>query len=221
MTLVWLSSIGLSTSLIFATILVKMLRVYCIFTAFKILKRNARLSDFALFIYTVLIMSPNIILLMLWTTVDPLCRVDNSIEHRGFIESHWMTCHSNYENIWYALGFVYVFLLLAAVIIVAIKSRKFDSLNLRTQKRLICLSFSSIIIVGFCTFSYWKLLLYSGFIIHSLIVLYAGHNLMAFLCQIILFVPKIWPALQKKASCTCTCICNFYQSVRFEFYQWH
>ena len=38
MTLAWLSGIGLSVPLILATILVKMLRVYHIFTAFKIPK---------------------------------------------------------------------------------------------------------------------------------------------------------------------------------------
>ena len=47
---IWLSGIGLSIPLILATILVKMLRVYRIFTAYKILKQSTHLSDVALLV---------------------------------------------------------------------------------------------------------------------------------------------------------------------------
>ena len=40
--LVWIGATGLSIPLILATILVKMLRVYCIFTAFKTLNQSAK-----------------------------------------------------------------------------------------------------------------------------------------------------------------------------------
>ena len=202
MTLIWLSGIGLSLPLIFATILVKMLRVYRIFTAFKNLRQCVHLSDCALFFYTIFIMSPNIILLVLWTVIDPRYRVDSFIEHPGYIETE-MTCHSNYENIWFALGFVYVFLLSAALIAVAVKSRNIRLAQFKDTKKVNLLIFL-LYIVGLCTFSYWRLLLDSRFVIHSLIINYAGHMLMAFLCQIILFVPKIWPAIQKKVSFACT-----------------
>ena len=83
---VWLGGIGLSIPLIFATILMKMLRVYRIFTTFEVLKQNTHLSDFYLFVYTILIVFPQILLMILWTAVDPRYRNDKLIEHPGYSE---------------------------------------------------------------------------------------------------------------------------------------
>ena len=194
MVFVWLSGTGLSMPLILATILVKMLRVYRIFTAYKILKQSAHLSDVALLAYTILILSPNIILLILWTAIDPQYRVDNFIEHSGYIEKV-VTCHSGeYELTWYALAFVYLFLLSDAVVIIAIKSRNIRFARFKDTKTVNIFIFL-ISIIGKCTFIYWQAL---SFLESSFIILYVGHMLIAFLCQISLFVPKIWPAVQKK-----------------------
>ena len=200
MTLIWLSGIGLSMPLILATILVKMLRVYRIFTAYKLLKQSTHLSDVALLVYTILLLSPNIIWLTLWTAIDPNYRINNSIEHPGYIENV-VACHSsNYEVIWYALAFTYLFLLYITVVIVAIKSRNIRLARFKDTKKVNIFIFLSCI-VGLCTFSYWQAFLESGF---AYIILYVGHMLIAFLCQIILFVPKIWPAIQKKIiHCDC------------------
>ena len=194
MTLGWLSGIGLSIPLILATILVKMLRVYRIFTAYKILKQSTSLSDVALLVYTILILSPNIILLILWTAINPAYIVEKFIEHPGYIENV-ITCHNgDYELTWFAPLFAYHILLSAAVVIIAIKSRNIRLARFKDTKKVNILIFL-LFIVGYYTFSYWKILLD---VESSYIILYAGHMLMAFLCQIILFVPKIWPAIQKK-----------------------
>jgi hypothetical protein len=153
MTLVWLSGIGLSIPLILATILVKMLRVYRIFTAFKLLKQSAHLSDFALLIYTILILSPNIILLTLWTAIDPAYKINNFIEHSGYIENEIICRLSNYELTWYALTFAYLFLLSAAVVTVAIKSRNIRLTQFKDTKKVNLLIFL-LYIVGICVFSY-------------------------------------------------------------------
>ena len=196
MAFVWLGGAGLSAPLILATILVKMLRVYRIFTVLKPLKRSGHLSDFALLVYTLLILSPNIIVLILWTAIDPRYRVSNIIEHPGYIENR-VTCHrSKYELAWFALTISYVFLLSFAVIVVAVKSRKIRLAQFKDTKKVNLFIFS-FNIVGICTFSYWQLLLDSGFVIPSLITIYTGHLLASFLCQIILFVPKIWVAIKE------------------------
>ena len=194
---IWLGGTGLSIPLILATILVKMLRVYRIFTAHKTLKRSMHLSDVALLVYTILILSPNIILLILWTAIDPRYRVDSFIEHPGYTENV-VTCHpSDYELTWFVLGFVYLFLLSVAVIIVAIKSRNIRLTLFKDTKKVNILIYL-LYIVGIFMFTFWKIFVDLGLALHSLIILYVGHLLMAFLCQIILFVPKIWPAVQKK-----------------------
>ena len=189
---VWLGGIGLSIPLVLATILMKMLRVYRIFTVFKPLKQNGHLSDFALFVYTLLILSPNIILLILWTAFDPRYRVDNFIEHPGYIENK-LGCHSSsYESTWFALGITYLLLLSMAVIIVAIKSRNIRLALFKDTKTVNTLIFL-LDIVGLSMFIFWRVYVEVG-----LAALYVGHMLMAFLCQVILFVPKIWPVIRDK-----------------------
>ena len=200
---VWLGGIGLSIPLIFATILMKMLRVYRIFTTFEVLKQNTHLSDFYLFVYTILIVFPKILLMILWTAVDPRYRNDKLIEHPGYIEKDVHCQCSDYEVIWFALGFAYLFLLSVAVIIVAIKSRNIRLARFKDTKKVNLLIFL-LYAVGLSMFSYWRILSASGFVIPPLIVLYAGHMVMALLCQIALFVPKIWPAVLKKACYACT-----------------
>jgi uncharacterized protein with PQ loop repeat len=147
---VWLGGLGLSMPLILATILVKMLRVHHIFTAHKILKRSAHLSDCALLVYTLLILSPNIILLILWMVIDPRYRVDNFIEHPRYIENVVM-CHcSNYEYTWYALAFTYQILLSVSVVIVAIKPRNIQLTRFKDTKKVNLLIFL-LYIVGLYT----------------------------------------------------------------------
>ena len=138
--LLWLSGLGLSIPLILAIILVKLLRVYHIFTAFKILKQSAKCKDCALLVYTTLILLPNIMILILWTAVDRYHRVNNFIEHPGFIRIE-TNCHSEYTHIWYSLGFAYLFLLSAAVIIVAVKSRKIRRAQFKDTKKVNLLIF--------------------------------------------------------------------------------
>ena len=194
MVYVWLGGIGLSMPLILATILVKMLRVYRIFTSFKFLKKSAHLSDFALLVYTILILSPHIILLILWTATNPAYRVEIFTEHPGYIEKV-VTCHTGeYDLIWYVLAFIYLILLSEAVIIVAIKSRNIRLARFKDTKTVNIFIFL-ISIFGKCTFIYWQVL---SFLESSFIILFAGHMIIAFLCQIILFMPKIWTTLQKK-----------------------
>ena len=71
-------------------------------------------------------------MLTLWTAIDPYRKVENFMEHPGFIMVEW-SCTSDYVFIWFGLEHSYIILLSTAVIVVAIKS-KFDSNNLRTQK---------------------------------------------------------------------------------------
>ena len=195
MLLVWLSGAGLSLPLILATLLVKMLRVYHIFTTFKILKQSTKCKDYALLVYTTLILSPHIILLILRTAINPSHRIDNFIEHPGFKELN-QTCDSDYAHIWYMLTLAYIFLLSSAVIIVAIKSRKIRHTHFKDTKKVNLLIFL-LLLIGPGTFIYWYAFYYISFS-SSVIILNVGHMLIAFACQITLLAPKVWPSVQKK-----------------------
>ena len=191
---IWLS--GLSISLILATTLIKMLRVYHIFTALKRMKRSAHRSDFAHFIYTMFVILPNIVILIMWTSINPYRKVFHFIEHPGFINIE-VTCYSEYELVFYGLGFVYFFALSTAVIIVAIKSRKIRLIRFKDTKQVNLFIFI-LYLLAICTFSYWYILLYAGLYFASIIIVCAGHLFAAFTCQITLFVPKVWPSIRKK-----------------------
>ena len=156
--------------------------------SFKLLKKSAHLSDVALLVYTILILSPYIILLILRTAIDPRYRVEIFTEHPGYIEKV-VTCHTgDHELTWYAPAFVYLILLSEAVVIVAIKSRNIRLARFKDTKTVNIFIFLYSII-GKCTFIYWQVL---SFLESSFIILYIRYNmLIAFLRQIILFVPKI------------------------------
>ena len=48
-------------------------------------------------------------------------------------------------------------------------------------------------------FSYWNILDRGGLHVEiSDYILYAGHIVMCILCQVLLFVPKVWPPLREK-----------------------
>ena len=193
---VWLSTFGLPLPLILAIILVRMLRVYHIFTSFKLLKQSSKYKDCTLLAYIILIISPNIMLLTLWTAIDPFRKVDNLIEHPGFIRVE-RSCYSEYAFVWFALAFAYFYLLLVAVVIVAVKSRKIRYAQFKDTKKINLFIFLLFIICT-CCFIYWQILLYAGLYFASLVILYVDHMLIAILCQIILLVPKVWPSIQKK-----------------------
>ena len=194
MLLTWLSGIGLSMPLILATLFVKMLRVYHIFTTFKVLKQNSKYKDYALLVYTTLIVLPQVTLLIMWTAIDPIHNVKYFTEHPGFIEIEEI-CGNKTTLIWYAFSIAYFCILFTAIVFVAIKSRKIRSIHFKDTKK-INLLITLLFIIGVCGMAYSYTFSYAGYFSYSAIVLYVAHILTAFLCQITLFVPKIWPALQ-------------------------
>ena len=116
------------------------------------------MSDNALLGYAILILSLNIILLILWTVIDLQYRVDSFIEHPGYIENVIICHYGDYEPTWFALTFAYLFLLSVAVIVVAIKSRNIRLTRFKDTKKVNSLIFL-LYIVGYCTFSYWQIVL--------------------------------------------------------------
>lgn len=199
MVLAWLSGIGVSLPLMLATILVKMLRVYRIFTLHKRIKPRAHTSELAHFLYTAAILSPNIVILTVWTVVDPHRTDDAYVEHPGFIAIE-ERCRSDYVTIWFLSLLIYCIVLSVAVVTVAIKSRKIRTAQFKDTKKVNFLIFS-IIFIGVSIFAYSNLFSFTEDYLHvPVYILYAGHIAIAFLCQVTLFGPKLWPPLCAKLS---------------------
>ena len=187
---------GTSLPAILGTILVKMLRTYHIFTVFKTLKQSAKCKDFALIIYVVLIVQPIILLQTLWTAIDPYHLIVNFIEHPGFT---WIDvgCYGHYTHIWMSLECTYNILLSAAVIIIAIKSRKIQRTEFKDTKKVILFIFI-FFILGIWCFPHVVLLDYIGYRSAFPYFSYLACITAALSCQFLLFVPKLWPSIQNK-----------------------
>ena len=152
MLFVWLSGLGISLPLILTTVLVKMLRVYRIFSLYKKVKSKAYTSECAHFIYTFIILMPNITVLVVWSAFDPLRSDDVYVENPGFIIIE-ERCVSDYAAVWFVLLLAYNILLSLAVVIVAIKSRKIRMSQFKDTKKVNFLIFS-VLFVGCSTFAY-------------------------------------------------------------------
>ena len=199
MVLVWLSGLGLSLPLILATVLVKMLRVYRIFTLYKRVKPRIHTSECAHFLYTVIILSPLIAVLLVWTIIDPHRLYDTYVEHPRFIIIE-ERCISDFAFVWFLLLLIYYILLSLAVIIVAVKSRKIRLAQFKDTKKVNFHIFA-ILFIGGSTFAYSNIFASTeDYFYVPAYILYFGHVLIAFLCQITLFVPKIWPPLRARIS---------------------
>ena len=191
MVLVWLNGTGVSMPLILAAILVKIVRVYRIFTQHRILKPKIYTSTYAHFLYAILLVSPNIIILVLWTFIDPY-----RLTHSEFSTKE--QCQSRHTTVWSSMLVVYICLLSLTVVVVAIKSRKIRLTLFKDSKEVNIFIFL-IIIVGMNTFVYWRI--FETFGIYEDIpnyILYTGHMIAPLLCQAILFIPKVWPPVRDK-----------------------
>ena len=199
MVIVWLSGLGISIPLILTTLLVKMLRVYRIFTLYKRVKPKAHTSECAHFLYAVSILSPNIVVLLFWTVIDPSYAENTYVEHPGFVIIE-QRCKSDYPFVWLVLLLVYFLILSIAIATVAIISRKIRLAQFKDTKKVNFLIFT-ILFIGISCLAYSSIFasIREYFFIPSYI-LYFGHIIIAFLCPITLFVPKVWPPLAARIS---------------------
>ena len=201
---VWLSNLGLAMPVILATVLVKMLRVYRILSLRKVTNPSFYSTHVAPFVYTSLILLPNITVLMLWTIIDTYHKDIRYVQHPGFITVE-ERCTSKYTAVWSFLLIIFFLALSLAVIVVAIKSRKIRLELFKDTKRVNFFIFLSLF-VRVNSFAYW--IIFSLGRLHGDVpdyILYASHMIGALLCQVILFLPKVWPPLREKLLTCQTC----------------
>ena len=197
---VWLNGLGLSLPIISATVLVKMLRVYHIFTLQRRMKPNMCTNYIAPIIYTLIILSPCAMLLTLWTIIDPFSLVVTYVEHPGFIAVSNACSLSTYATLWYVLMLSYQISLSFAVVFIAIKTRKLRLARFKDTKKVNVFIYFSLII-GYSCFAYWQAL----YVIDPrgpsrAYVLIIGHIILVLITQFTLFVPKIWSPLVEKVT---------------------
>ena len=193
----WISGLGLSGSLLLATILVKMLQIYHIFTLLRRIKPSFYTKHIAPVAYTLLIMSLHIVILTLWNIIDPFYIVHTYVEHPGFMSVSYH-CICTYPQVWLALLLLYNLFLSSMVVCVAIKTRKIRIARFKDTKKVNLFIFLRILI-GIKTFAYWYTI--SSLDRNSILRIYVlilGDIIGVFVIQFTLFLPKIWAPLVER-----------------------
>ncbi len=125
----WLGGTGISFPLILATVLMKMLRVYAIIqNPFSFKKKF--FTDYMLLFYIALLLSPTILILTLWSSIDPLIIVAlpfPNIRGQEILE----ICISTHTTIWLIIPYVYQAVLIVALVIVSLKTSSMRYKNLQ------------------------------------------------------------------------------------------
>ena len=184
------ASISLSIPVILATLLVKMLRVYIIFSHPTSYKKMLS-SDKALVLYILLLLSPNIITLVVWIPLDPAVHVTFMIPFKDFILVNRF-CFAEHEQIVISWQVAYTCLLLLAVGIVSILSNEIRYKHFKDTKATNAFVYIVFFIL-FSTFIYFFVLQMVIFNVPAFIyTLYISHAGTAMACLFTLFVPKVY-----------------------------
>ena len=195
---VW--GVSLGVPLILATLLVKMLRVYHIFNLHGYEKPSIFLYNSALFIYTLLIISPKICILILWSAVDVYQQILTPYAISSEFLVYHEQCRAKHTIKWTASLAIYDSILSMSVVIVAIKTRKIRFVRYKDTKKVNLLVFL-VLFIGNSTWLYWYFFTESRrYPLVPTYILYAGCLTLPLVCQFTLLVPKIWSPFYKKLS---------------------
>ena len=104
--------------------------------------------------------------------------------------------YSEHWQIWYWALFPYYWILQGALVFVAIKTRKIRFKTFKDTKKVNLLMFF-LLMIGVCGIAYLITFFEVGLYYHTTILTIVIQTLIPTACQFTLFVPKIWPPLQK------------------------
>ena len=194
----WFDIIG--TLLIYGTLFVRLLRVYRIF--FRTFHEPGKFwTDRFLFIMVLVIVSIAAIILLLWSTLDPLKTIDMKV----FMDSdeppfhgEILFCDSHHYFVWTViLYYVYVASVVFFVVVLAILTRKVKIANFKDTKEVSMFVFTSAIAMSVC-FAYETTFANAGNIHAAYTFEILNYFGIAIPCKAFLFTPKIWSAKFEK-----------------------
>ena len=188
-----LSGLGIPSALILATLAVKMLRIYHIFTKHSPKKLSRAWSDAFLLMYVMLILSPMVLVYIIWVFVDPYTGFLQHVTDLDIIVVE-KGCTSTYLTIWQAILVLYTVTLFSTLLVLAIMMRKIQHAHFKDTKKINILVLCLFLDL-FLTLVTWRVL-YTIVKIHIAdTLLHLGHHAFIMLCQGVLFAPKILPPL--------------------------
>ena len=196
----WFCVIGMQT--IYSALFMRLLRIYRIF--FFIFKKPGKLwSNPAMFVFTFILVSPAVLLMTLWSALDPLVTMhlpsvfDPTSDPPQYIAR--LICNSKALIVWLSIALYGVNgVTVLAVAVLAILTRKVHLECFKDTKEVNAFVFSTFYCL--CLWlSYLYVFTYLNFIgVASYIFSVYPYFVIPFLCKVFLFIPKIWSARNEK-----------------------
>ena len=188
---------GVLVNFVYGTLLVKMLRVYRIFSYFG--KLGKRWSDWFLCNVVFSIVGAEALFLLVWSVVDVLTVRDVETFQATASPPYYevvQLCHSDYLEIWTTLALAEVGILILVVAFLAFKTRKIRRKHFKDTKKVNIYLFMTMMLI--CVLiPFWFVLRTVNDPASSVVILYLGYGGIATLCQLLLFVPKVLPPLMR------------------------
>ena len=190
---VWPASIGVN--LILATLLVRLARVYYLFTHIRVLQKERELwTDRTLFCVVLLVVLGNVVVLTAWAVVDNYHMEDERVRSAadpGTTPTLHQHCKSRYLMLWLPLLCVYSLVLVGAIVVLTTLTRKIKRRNFKDTKKV-----NAFIFMMFAAFSImiplWWVSQYFNHTVSGM-MLCLCYGITAVMCQLLLFVPKTIP----------------------------
>ena len=194
---IWCQSTGFN--LIFATLFVKLLRIYYVFRVFR--KTSKYWSDQFLFLGVMLICSGGVLILILWTGIDVLHLERSEMYIPNAQPPYYLattTCSSTNLGIWSAVTFSYTGVIILLVMFLAIQTRHVKLQNFKDTKKVNAYIFTTVIVLTI-TLPLWYVFeaAHVNSPIAGHIAVMVGFLSVGVFCQLFLFAPKTIPLLYK------------------------
>ena len=187
------SGLGIPSALILATLAVKMLRIYHIFTKHTPKKLSRMWSDYFLLLYVMLILSPMILIYIIWAFLDP---------YTGFLQRNTdlnivvieKGCTSAHLTVWQSILVLYIVTLFLILLVLTVMMRKIQHTHFKDTKKINILV-PCLFLDLFLSLITWRVLYTRVKIYLADILAHLGHHMFILLCLAFLFAPKILPPL--------------------------
>ena len=185
---------ALAIDIVLATLLMKTLRLWRIFSFFG--KTGKLWTDKVMLLFSGAIILIKVLILTIWAILDTPTIIDevytNSDGNTVLVEQ----CQSNNTILWSSLVFGYSGVLGSCLIIVAIKTRKIKRDFKDTKKICLLMYALAYIVIQTCTL--WGVLKVSNDFSTSNVIFGIGLCVGSLTTLGVLFVPKIFPPIQRK-----------------------
>ena len=194
--ILWGSMLGLN--FILATLLMRLTRIYRIFSYFGKLSKHWR--DTKLSAVIIGIVSVEVLLLVLWSAIDTLRSENFESYNPHTTPPHYTVvqyCSCQYIHIWVLLVLGEVGIVSSVVIILAFKTRKIRRQQFKDTKKVNIFIFSITTTICIMT-PLWMVLRMSSRSNEGKLVFAMQCLLLPIYCTLFLFLPKVWPFMCKK-----------------------